>query len=107
MTPFAPFFLLFCHVIETLDNHDLEILLNFTDSLKTLRAASAVAEELFLLCQAMCDAAQAYHADACQGQAEQEISDFDVYLSQMALRPQTWDVDDTQPAEMASWFYGI
>lgn len=107
MTPFAPFFLLFCHAIETLDMRDLGTLQDFTESMKNLRDVSAAAEELFLLCQTLCDAAQAYQTDAFQVPPGQELSDFDALDDQMEFGSYMWDADDTQPADMASWYFGM
>lgn len=107
LTPFAPFFVLFCHVIETLDMRDLETIQTFAASLEKLRDASKTAEKLYTMCQAMCDVAHAYHEDMAQGQQEMGFSDeFDVYLSQMGLVPQGWTPNVAQASDMTDWFFG-
>lgn len=113
LTPFAPFFVLFCHFIETPDTNDMELLRRFTESLDSLKDASKTAEKLYRLCRAMWDVACAYHEDTYfqgipPGQSDMERSfgnEFDMYLDQLdfSIDP---SVNNAQISEIGDWFFG-
>ena len=121
LTPFAPFFVLFCHVIETSDAGDLKILQDFADSLDLLRGVSETAEKLIRLYQVMRDVAVVYLETKSQQQQDQTMvpigDEFDMYLSQLGFMP-TEDHPMTQPPNLqgaasggpptqaADWFQG-
>ena len=106
LTPFAPIFILFCHVLETLDVSDLEVLQNFTSSLRQLTGATEVAGRMYLLCQAMCDVLQACLDDACQSQLETGFNGASAILSQTGLDCLANGIDGTQPSDPADFYFG-
>ncbi|CAG9956507.1 unnamed protein product [Clonostachys rosea f. rosea IK726] len=86
LTPFAPFFILFCHVIERVDIEDLNLLKAFAESLDKLKEASDTAQKLFSLCKTMCDVACAYHEDIWQGDQDGALNhEYDEFMGQMGL----------------------
>lgn len=91
MTPFAPFFVLFCYVIETGSLDDLQLLQEFVDSLDEARDASETIDKLYRLCQVMCDLAGLYVEAKTQQQQDQTMvpigDEFDMYLSQLGFMP--------------------
>ncbi|KAM3540993.1 hypothetical protein ARSEF1564_006088 [Beauveria bassiana] len=101
LTPFAPFFVLFCYVIETSSADDLKILKEFVASLALARDSSEAVEKLYRLCQVMYDVLTLYvEAKSAQQQHQQDggggsnghgvvpIGDeFEMYLSQLGLMP--------------------
>lgn len=121
LTPFAPFFVLFCHAIETSDMDDLKIIQDFADSLEQLRGVSETAEKLIRLYQVMRDVAVVYLETKAQQQQDQTMipigDEFDMYLSQLGVMP-TEDHPMTQPpnplgmalggpaTQAADWFQG-
>lgn len=119
LVPFAPFFVLFCHIIETLSSDDLEILQEFVASFEGLRDASETIEKLHRMFQVMRDVAIVYvEAKSQQKQDETMIpiaDEFDMYLGQLGFMP----VDDQaidhgteashpipQTTQMPDWFSG-
>lgn len=128
LTPFAPFFVLFCHVIETLSAEDLHILQEFVTSIETLRDGSETIGKLCRVFQMYRDVAVMYVEAKSQHQEDQTMvpigDEFDLYLGQLGFMP----VDDqgmdhaTQPSasnpmlapgggsgqavQMADWFSG-
>lgn len=116
LTPFAPFFVLFCHVIETPDPSDMDLLRRFIASLEDLRCASKTAEKLSRLCKAMWEVASAYHEDVyCRNNiitnSSQQVQpmmgdDFNMYLNQLGFGMQDSAVGDVQMAELGDWFLG-
>jgi hypothetical protein len=94
LTPFAPFFVLFCHVVETLSGDDLRILEEFVASIETLRDASETIEKLYRVFQVYRDVAVVYVEAKSQQQEDQTMvpigDEFDMYLSQLGFMP----VDD-------------
>lgn len=106
LTPFAPVFILFCHVLETLDMSDFEVLQNFTSSLRQLTGATEVAGRMFLLCQAMCDVLQACLDDACHSQWESGFNGASEILSQTGLDYLAHGVDGAQPSDPADFYFG-
>ncbi|TQV90759.1 fungal specific transcription factor domain-containing protein [Cordyceps javanica] len=97
LTPFAPFFVLFCYVIETSSADDLKILREFVASLALARDSSEAVEKLYRLCQVMYDVLTLYVEAKSSQQHQQEnggahgvvpIGDeFEMYLSQLGLMP--------------------
>lgn len=131
LTPFAPFFVLFCHIIETLSSSDLEILQDFVASIETLRDASETVEKLCRVFQVYRDVAMVYVEAKSQQQEDQTMvpigDEFDMYLSQLGFMPGVEDASGMQApnaqnpgqagpmamgpgggqaAQMADWFSG-
>lgn len=122
LTPFAPFFVIFCYIIETSSLQDLKLLQDFVASIEPLRDASETVDKLYRLFQVMRDVALVYIEAKSQQQQDQTkvpIGDeFDVYLSQLGFIPtedQAMDhANDAggqvqgmgQTAQMADWFSG-
>ncbi|PTB70258.1 N-terminal binuclear Zn cluster-containing protein [Trichoderma citrinoviride] len=124
LTPFAPFFVLFCYVIETSSLVDLKVLQTFVDSLEGARGLSEPIDKLYRLCRVMCDIATFYvEAKGQQLQSDNSISigdEFEMYLSQLGFIPsddQAMANTDTteagapiqgsgQVAQLADWFVG-
>lgn len=119
LVPFAPFFVLFCHIIETLSHDDLKILQEFVASFEGLREASETIEKLHRMFQVMHDVAILYVEAKSQQQQDENMipigDEFDMYLSQLGFMP----VDDQamdhstdashsvpQTAQMPDWFSG-
>jgi hypothetical protein len=123
LTPFAPFFVLFCYVIETSSSEDLKLLKEFCTTLETAQGTSETTEKLWRLCQLMCNVAALYVEAKSQQQEDQDMipigDEFDMYLSQLGLIPTEEQtamalsdgIDDAtsgnhQVAQMADWFSG-
>lgn len=123
MTPYAPYFVLFCYVIETSSKEDLDILAQFVESLRTARDASETVEKLYRLCQVMYDTAALYvEAKAKQQQDGSMVpigDEFQLYLSQLGFMPMEDHImagaDTSQPGQpsgqmvqtqVADWFLG-
>ena len=89
VVPFAPFFVLFCYVIETLSTDDLRILDEFVNSMESLSDASGTVEKLYRVFQVMRDVAVVYVETKSQQQRDQNMTpirdEFDMYLSQLGL----------------------
>lgn len=90
LTPFAPFFILFCYTIETLSIEDLELLQEFTTSIQGCDNASEVTAKLAKLCRVISDVAALY-VEAKSNQQEDAMEgiggEFDAYLSQLGFLP--------------------
>lgn len=91
LTPFAPFFVLVCYVIETSSADDLKILKEFVASLALARDSSEAVEKLYRLCQVMYDVLTLYVEAKSQQQQDQSVvpigDEFEMYLSQLGLMP--------------------
>ncbi|KAF4448836.1 fungal specific transcription factor domain-containing [Fusarium albosuccineum] len=91
LAPFAPFFVLFCHIVESLSGDDLRMLQEFVASLDALRDASETAEKLCRVFQVFCDVAVVYVEAKSQHQQDQiDIpmgNQLDTYLSQLGFMP--------------------
>ncbi|KYK58789.1 fungal specific transcription factor domain protein [Drechmeria coniospora] len=89
LTPFAPFFVLFCYIIETSSLDDLRILQEFVASLDEVRDSSETIEKLYRLCRVMCDVAGLYVEAKSQQQEDQTMvpigDEFEMYLSQLGF----------------------
>ncbi|PNY26301.1 transcriptional regulatory protein [Tolypocladium capitatum] len=123
LTPFAPFFVLFCYVIETSSLDDLRALQEFVASLDGARDSSETIEKLYRLCQVMCDVASLY-VEAKSQQQDQTMApigdEFEMYLSQLGFMPSEDQAmanaqdnggpppanGQVQVAQIADWFSG-
>ncbi|KAB5559949.1 hypothetical protein GE09DRAFT_1172783 [Coniochaeta sp. 2T2.1] len=91
--PFAPFIVLFCHVIETSDKEDLERLELFVDSLNISRAVSGAVDKLHRMCRIMADVAVLYVEAKDNEKKTLDANmaplghDFNMYLSQLGFMP--------------------
>ncbi|KAJ3520362.1 hypothetical protein NM208_g13737 [Fusarium decemcellulare] len=123
LTPFAPFFVLFCYVIETLSAEDLRLLQEFSASIEEAVDSSETMQKLSRLCHVMSNVAALYVEAKSQQQEDQAMvpigDEFDVYLSQLGFMPmadqQTMNTTDdpnavftegSQVAQMADWMSG-
>ncbi|KAI9147262.1 hypothetical protein HJFPF1_13301 [Paramyrothecium foliicola] len=107
LTPFAPFFVLFCHFMETLEERDLQLIQGFTTSLEKLRRASNTADKLYQICKAMCDVACAYKEDVSpQGSYEGFSDEFEMYLNQFGLMPHDLAPLYDESADRSDWYSG-
>ncbi|CRG84816.1 putative transcriptional regulatory protein PB24D3,01 [Talaromyces islandicus] len=93
-TPFTPFIVLFCHVIETSNMDDLQRLAQFVASLQPALKMSQPVEKLHRLCQVLHQVAALYVEARAKAQDDQDQgmmsmigNDFDMYLSQLGLVP--------------------
>ena len=88
-SPFIPFIVLFCHVIETSDSEDLERLGLFVTTLQPVLSMSEAIEKLHRLCQVLYKVAALYAEAKAQQEEDQDMNmvgnDFDVYLSQLGF----------------------
>ncbi|KAM6510743.1 hypothetical protein FSOLCH5_011188 [Fusarium solani] len=91
LAPFAPFFVLFCHIVETLSGDDLGMLQEFVASLDVLRDASETAEKLCRIFQVFRDVAMVYVEAKSQRRDDQNDvpmgNQLDAYLSQLGFMP--------------------
>ena len=126
LTPFAPFFVLFCHVVETLSGDDLKIIQEFVASIESLQDASETIEKLCRVFQIYRDVAVVYVEAKSQQQEDETMvpigDEFDMYLSQLGFMPsedmsmaahanqpsvtQPMQPPDGQVAQMGDWFSG-
>ncbi|KAK1596980.1 fungal-specific transcription factor domain-containing protein [Colletotrichum navitas] len=118
LTPFTPFFVLFCHVIDTSNADDLRRLTEFVASLRPACGLSEPVEKLHQLCSMLCNVATLYMESKSQQSEERgPISDeFDVYLSALGFPPAEYPAqgvdtsDMSQPslqtAQLGNWFSG-
>ncbi|OHX01015.1 fungal specific transcription factor domain-containing protein, partial [Colletotrichum incanum] len=118
LTPFTPFFVLFCHVIDTSSVDDLRRLNEFVASLRPACALSEPVEKLHQLCSMLCNVATLYTESKSQQSEERgPINDeFDVYLSALGFPPteypaQGMDTGDMsqpalQTAQLGNWYSG-
>ncbi|KAH8881491.1 hypothetical protein GQ53DRAFT_799192 [Thozetella sp. PMI_491] len=99
-SPFVPFIVLFCHVIETSDSDGLRLLENFKSSLERWRTISDQVDRLYRLSQALHNVAllyvetrQAQNVQSPQGQESTRMTgtalgqECDTYLNQLGLLP--------------------
>ncbi|KAF4982686.1 hypothetical protein FZEAL_1748 [Fusarium zealandicum] len=123
LTPFAPFFVLFCYVIETLSAQDLDLLKKFSASIEETIESSETMQKLARLCTVMSNVAALYVEAKSQQQEDQAMvpigDEFDVYLSQLGFMPMaeqqtmnaggdpnTFFTEGSQVAQMADWMSG-
>lgn len=118
LIPFAPFFVLFCYVIETSSPDDLRRLFDFVESLRPVCDYSESVQKLHQLCQVLCNVARAYaEAKAQETSRGAPINrEFDMYLSALGLPPTDMSMptsgadapmgQEMQTDQLASWFSG-
>jgi hypothetical protein len=121
LTPFAPFFIMFCYIIETSSQEHLQLLKDFVASIKALRHVSETIEKLYRLFQVMLEIAIVYVEAKSQQQEDQTMipigDEFDMYLSQLGLvHPDGLSIDPAadnagrlrqgHPAQAGDWFLG-
>lgn len=123
LTPFAPFFVLFCYVIESLSAQDLDLLNKFAASIAEAVDSSETMTKLFRLCHVMSNVAALYVEAKSQQQEDQAMvpigDEFEVYLSQLGFMPtvdqQAMNAandpnavfhEGSQVAQMADWMSG-
>ncbi|KAK7418060.1 hypothetical protein QQX98_004199 [Neonectria punicea] len=123
LTPFTPFFVIFCYVIETSSAEDLQLLHDFTKTIKEAAESSEVMEKLWRLCHVMSNVAMLYVEAKTHEQEDQNMipigDEFDMYLSQLGFMPNEEQAatgpmgevngaatGSAQVAQMADWFSG-
>ncbi|KAL6410990.1 fungal specific transcription factor domain-containing protein [Ilyonectria robusta] len=106
LQPFAPFFALFCYVVETCSTEDLRRLFQFVELLRPVCDFSESILKFHKLCQLLCNVGQAY----CEARVQETPSgvpinrDFDMYLSslgppmEMLMQVSRTDTPMEQPA---------
>ncbi|SPO07316.1 related to C6 transcription factor [Cephalotrichum gorgonifer] len=102
LTPFAPFFVLLCHVIDTYEISDLKLLEDFVTSLVPAMPSSEAAQKLHRLCQLMCSIARFYVGARDQQEANESMrpigDQFEMYLGELGFM----NVDQVAPPFHAS-----
>ncbi|KAM0547862.1 hypothetical protein ACHAPJ_010209 [Fusarium lateritium] len=123
LTPFAPFFVLFCYVIETLSAEDLRLLKEFSASIEETNDTSETMQKLSRLCNVMSNVAALYLEAKSQQQEDQAMvpigDEFDAYLSQLGFMPvmdpnmnaaggdpNAAFTENSQVTQMADWMSG-
>lgn len=125
LTPFAPFFILFCYVIETSSAEDLAILQTFTATLDLASEASEASRKFATLCRVMCEVLTLYVEAKSQQHEDQTMrpigDEFEMYLSQLGFMPTMPNADpgsapmgnppgqvpaSQQPALVSDWYSG-
>ncbi|KAL4804935.1 hypothetical protein BDV18DRAFT_23166 [Aspergillus unguis] len=100
-SPFVPFIVLFCHIIEVSSWEDLDRLEEFVFSLKPNCSLSTAISKLHNLCQVLSNVARLYIEAKAQAQTQQDHDlssvghEVDTYLSALGLAPPA-DVGDTR-----------
>lgn len=102
LTPFAPFFVLLCHVIDTSEMSDLQLLEDFMASLVPAIPWSESSQKLHRLCQVMCSIARFYVEARQQQEANESMrpigDEFEMYLGELGFM----SVDQVAPHVDAS-----
>ncbi|KPM36677.1 hypothetical protein AK830_g9885 [Neonectria ditissima] len=122
LTPFTPFFVIFCYVIETSSAEDLQLLHDFTETIKEAAESSKIMEKLWRLCHVISNVAMLYVEAKAHEQEDHNMipigDEFDMYLSQLGFMPNeeqaaTGPVSEAngatgsaQVAQMGDWFSG-
>ncbi|CAG9990315.1 unnamed protein product [Clonostachys byssicola] len=90
-TPFTPLLMVFCHVFESLDPDDLDMLQNFTASLEPVRHMSESIDQLHSVATTLYNVASSYlraRTKATEGPEAQMLDNsFTGYLNQLGLLP--------------------
>ncbi|GIJ90968.1 hypothetical protein Asppvi_009933 [Aspergillus pseudoviridinutans] len=90
-TPFVPFIVIFCHVIDASDFGDLRRLEDFVRSIECLCPLSQAVAKLHYLCQTLVLLAQLYIKAKVQGQEDQTLpfagQEVGRYLASIGLAP--------------------
>lgn len=122
LTPFAPFFVIFSYVIETLSTEDLGLLQEFSASLEAAVDSSETIEKLWRLWHIMSGVATLYVEAKSQQQENEAMvpisNQFDVYLNQLGFLPMgdmsmgstevpnSGGAESLQVANIANWMSG-
>ncbi|KAB8234773.1 hypothetical protein BDV23DRAFT_30138 [Aspergillus alliaceus] len=99
-SPFVPFIVLFCHVIESSSYADLTRLEDFVNSLQPNCALSEAIAKMHRLCQVLSNVAKLYVEAKAQAQTQENEAlasvgqEFDVYLSALGLAPTQAEAGD-------------
>ncbi|WKT49433.1 hypothetical protein QSH57_014363 [Fusarium oxysporum f. sp. vasinfectum] len=106
LLPFVPFFVLFCSVIETLSESDLQLIRDFASSLQQLSDVSPTMDKLWVLCNVMSKVAVMY-VEAKRLHVIEDlrpaINEFDDYLGQLGFVTSEMAGQDVQsPAQWGS-----
>ncbi len=118
-SPFTPFIVIFCHVIETSNADDLQRLDQFAASLQPVLSISQAIEKLHRLCKVLYQVAALYVEAKAQQEKDQDMgmvgNDLDMYLSQLGFISQqhsgesTAAGDEFEPSgapRLGDWFSG-
>ncbi|KAK6500278.1 hypothetical protein TWF481_010623 [Arthrobotrys musiformis] len=124
-SPFTPFIVLFCHVIETSNLDDLRLLEQFAESLQPALSISQAIEKLHRLCKLLHQIAALYIEAKGQQPQGSDMNmvgnDLDTYLSQLGFLTQSHateavNISDTSGLggvpimnpgqELGDWFSG-
>ncbi|GES58084.1 fungal-specific transcription factor domain protein [Aspergillus terreus] len=100
-SPFVPFIVLFCHVINSSSETDLQRLEEFVASLQPNCALSEAISRLYRLCQVLSNIAKLYLEAKAQTQTQEDQAigqEFDTYLSALGLAPASVEYGDPRPA---------
>ncbi|KAH7211344.1 hypothetical protein DER44DRAFT_766068 [Fusarium oxysporum] len=109
LLPFAPFFVLFCSVIETLSESDLQLVRDFASSLQQLSDVSPTMDKLWVLCNVMSKVAVMY-VEAKRLHVNEDlrpaINEFDEHLGRLGfvtseVAGQQWG---SQTVQYDDWF---
>ncbi|KAE8348322.1 hypothetical protein BDV28DRAFT_143800 [Aspergillus coremiiformis] len=101
-SPFVPFIVLFCHVIESSSYSDFTRLEDFVNSLQANCSLSQAIAKLHRLCQALSNVAKLYIEAKAQAQTQENEDlasvgqEFDVYLSALGLAPTQTDAGEVR-----------
>lgn len=91
LTPFAPFFILFCYVIETSSPSDLQLLQDFAATLELSTEASEASQKFAKLCRVMVEVVTLYVEAKSRQSNDQTMrpigDEFELYLSQLGFMP--------------------
>ncbi|KAI5458317.1 hypothetical protein BGZ63DRAFT_61582 [Mariannaea sp. PMI_226] len=91
--PFTPLTVLFCHVIETSNREDLEIIGRFAASFQPVLSISPAIDRFQRLCKVLHHVAEVYMGAKEQGQQDQDMyaagNDFDMYFLQLGILSQS------------------
>lgn len=90
-TPYAPFFVLFCHSLETWSVDDVKTLQDFVASLGRARTASQSVEKLYALYEILCDIATSFVALKSRQAQDESLADisaeFEAHLNHLGFIP--------------------
>ncbi|KJZ75275.1 hypothetical protein HIM_05201 [Hirsutella minnesotensis 3608] len=120
LTPFSPFFVLFCYVLETLSIPDLQLLQEFVTSLEASRGFSESIHKLYLLTKTITEIAVLYVEARSEQAGHRNVvpneDEFEIYLDRLRQsedpsRTITTDVQwapssDIQFTDVFDWFFG-
>lgn len=101
-SPFVPFIVLFCHVIESSSYSDLIRLEDFVNSLQPNCSLSEAIAKMHRLCQVLSNVARLYVEAKAQAQTQENEDlasvgqEFDVYLSALGLAPTQAEAGDVR-----------